>query len=191
MAGSSNRILAGGNLVGAWTVTNTAGSMAVGTTYVYSLSGNIIKTDVTRDESGRYDITVEGVEDNSAFKTFVETYTSVSAGGGIEELLFEDGTKELATTSTNSTLAVAVKGGLSGGVSGAARKYGVFPQRIKNTSGSWSQEGEKYNRPTLEFEGYKLNGALTFASSYFTDFATTAAAITLTTSLPYGTYVYA
>ena len=88
MAGSSARILAGGNMLGAWTVTNTAGSMAVGTTYVYSLSGNIIKTDVTRDESGRYDITVEGVEDNSAFKTFIETYTSVSAGGGIEELLY-------------------------------------------------------------------------------------------------------
>lgn len=191
MAGSGARILAGGNYVGFWTVNPTVTPATIGSTYVYTLTGNILSTNVDRDESsGQYSVTIEHVEDNAALQTFLAAAIS-SSSSAIEELLFEDGTKELGSTSSNTRYICAVRGGLQGGTVGAARKIGVFPQRVKSSSGGWVQAGEAYNRVTLECEGYKLDYAVTMASTYFTDFATTASAVTLTTSIPYGTVVFA
>lgn len=187
MAGVANRVLAGGNAVGFWTVDDTIATPTVGTTYAYKLTGNIITTSVERQDTGAYNVTIEHVEDNQALQTFITA--SVNVSGATEELLFEDGTTEGAS-GANTKYIVAVKGGLAGGAAGAARKCGVFPVRMLSTSGGYSQAGEAYNRVTLEFEGFKLEKAVTLAATYFSEFMTTATPVTLTSSIPYGTVVF-
>ena len=187
MAGVSNRVLAGGNAVGFWTVDDTVATPTVGTTYAYKLTGNIITTSVERQDTGAYNVTIEHVEDNSALQSFITA--SVNVSGATEELLFEDGTTE-GTSGSNTKYIVAVKGGLAGGAAGAARKCGVFPVRMMSTSGGYTQAGETYNRVTLEFEDFKLEKAVTLAATYFGEFMTTATPVTLTSSIPYGTVVF-
>lgn len=184
----ATRVVAGGNTFGAWTVEDT-GTVGVGSTYLYKLSDNIVSTDVTRDAaSGAYSISIEHVEDTAALQTFIEAATNVGAGA-IEDLLLENGTNETGSAQ-NQKLICAVKGGLAGGTTGGLRKVGVFPQRLNNESGGWTQAGETYNRVTLSFEGFKLQSAITLAATYFSDFMTTAAPVTLFTTIPYGTVVY-
>ena len=187
MAGVSNRVLAGGNFVGFWSVDDTVTTPTVGTSYAYKLTGNIITTSVERQDTGAYNVTIEHVEDNAALQSFITA--SVNVSGATEELLFEDGTTEGAS-GANTKYIVAVKGGLAGGAQGAARKCGVFPVRMLSTSGGYTQAGETYNRVTLEFEGFKLEKAVTLAATYFTEFMTTATPVTLTSSIPYGTVVF-
>lgn len=189
MAGSTNRILAGGNKV-AFVTVNDGTTPSIGATWAYVLEGNILSTSVSKQDSGQYDISIEHVEDNAALQAFLEA-SIVTTSGGIEELLFEDGTRELASTSSNTKYIAIIRGGLSGGSAGAARKVGVIPQRISSTSGGWDQAGETYNRVTLEGQGFKLAAAITVTSGLMTGYATTPGAVTLTTSLPYGTVVYA
>lgn len=185
MAGSTNRIIAGGNAFACWTVDDTLTTPTVGSTYALSLTGNIISTDVARQDSGAYNITIEHVEDNATIQSFVEA--SVSVAGNVEDLLLEDGVNE--TSGSNTKYIAAVKGGTNGSV-GAARKCGVFPVRLSNTSGGWTQAGETYNRVTLEFEGFKLAAPVTLLATHLTGFMTTASPVTLTASKPYGTVVY-
>lgn len=187
MAGVSNRVLAGGNFVGLWSVDDTVTTPTIGTSYAYKLTGNIITTSVERQDTGAYNVTIEHVEDNAALQSFITA--SVNVSGATEELLFEDGTTE-GTSGSNQKYIIAVKGGLAGGATGAARKCGVFPVRMMSTSGGYSQAGETYNRVTLEFEGFKLEKAVTLAATYFSEFMTTATPVTLTSSIPYGTVVF-
>ena len=188
MAGSTARILAGGNKV-AFVTVNDGTTPAIGATWAYVLEGNILSTSVSRQDSGQYDVSIEHVEDNAALQTFIQDSVSFTTGG-IEELLFEDGTREVASTSSNTKYITIVRGGLAGGTAGAARKVGVFPQRISSTAGGWDQAGETYNRVTLEGQGFKLAAAITVTSGFVTGYMTTPTAVTLTTSLPYGTVVY-
>ena len=190
MAGSTNRILAGGNKV-AFVTVNDGTTPSIGATWAYVLEGNILSTSVTRQDSGQYDVSIEHVEDNAALQTFIQASVSFDTGG-IEELLFEDGTREVASTSSNTKYIAIVRGGLAGGSAGAARKVGVFPQRISSTAGGWDQAGETYNRVTLEGQGFKLAAAITVTTGLLTGYVTTPTSpVTLTTSLPYGTVVFA
>jgi len=189
MAGSTSRILAGGNKV-AFVTVNDGTTPSIGATWAYVLEGNILSTSVTKQDSGQFDISIEHVEDDQALQTFLEA-SIVTTSGGIEELLFEDGTRELASTSSNTKYIAIIRGGLAGGTAGGKRKVGVIPQRISSTSGGWDQAGETYNRVTLEGQGFKLAAAITVTSGLLTGYATTPGAVTLTTSLPYGTVVYA
>lgn len=187
----SRRVVAGGNVFAAWTVEDT-GTVGVGSTHLYKLADNIISTDVTRDAaSGAYSVSIEHVEDTAALQAFIESASNLGAGA-IEDLLLEDGTSETGSAQ-NKKLIVAVRGGKVGGgneTGTAARKVGVFPQRLSNESGGYTQAGETYNRVTLSFEGFKLQSAITLAATYFTDFMTSTAPVTLFTTIPYGTVVY-
>jgi hypothetical protein len=186
MAGSANRIIAGGNAFAVWTVDDTVTTPTVGASPALYLYGNIINTDVARQDSGAYNITIEHVEDNQALQDFIET--SISVSGNVEDILREDGVTE--TSGANTKYIAAVKGGTNGASDKSARKVGVFPVRLSNTSGGWTQAGETYNRVTLEFEGYKLSAPVTLLATHLTSFMTTATPVTLTTSKPYGTVVY-
>lgn len=189
MAGSANRILAGGNYVKAFSVSNGT-TPSISGTAALTLEGNIISTSVARQDTGQYDVTIEHVEDTETLQTYLNNYINTTTSSAIEELMFEDGTKEAAATSSNQTQMLIVRGGLAGGNPGSARKVGVFPSRLKSTSGGWDQAGESYNRVALEYEGYKLGGALTVAASFFASIMTSTTPVALTTSLPYGTVVY-
>jgi hypothetical protein len=185
----NNRVVAGGNLFAAWTVDDSITTPTVGTTHLYKLQSNIISTDVTRDAgSGAYSITIEHVEDNAALQAFVEAAINTGAGA-IEDLLLENGTNETGAAQ-NQKLICATRGGLIGNTVGGKRKVGVFPQRMNNESGGWTQAGETYNRVTLSFEGFKLSTPVTLAATYFSEFFTTATPVVLSASLPYGTVVY-
>jgi hypothetical protein len=188
MAGSTARILAGGNKV-AFVTVDDGTTPSIGATWAYVLEGNILSTSVSKQDSGQFDVSIEHVEDNAALQSFLNS-SIVTTTGGIEELLFEDGTRELASTSSNTKYITIIRGGLAGGVTGGARKAGVIPQRISSTSGGWDQAGETYNRVTLEGQGFKLAAAITVTSGLMTGYMTTPTAVTLTTSLPYGTVVY-
>lgn len=185
----ANRVLAGGNLVRAFSVTDST-SPSINLTAALNITGDVIQTQVNRQDSGRFDVTVEHVHDDATLYTYLNTYISVTTSSAIEELLFEDGTKEEAATSSNQTQLVITRGGLAGAASGNARKVGAFPSRLKSSSGGWTQVGETYTRPTLEYEGFKLSGQLVVPATYFNSIATTPAALTLTTSLPYGTVTF-
>jgi hypothetical protein len=186
MPGVADRVLAGGNNIGFWSV-NDGTTPSVGTTYTYRLYQNIITTSVERQDTGAYNVTVEHVEDNAALQTFIAA--SVNVSGSTEELLFEDGATEGAS-GANTKYICAVRGGLVAGAQGGARKVGVFPVRMLSTSGGYTQAGETYNRVTLEFEGFKLEKPITLLATHLTDFMTTPTPVTLTASLPYGTVVF-
>jgi len=185
----NRRVVAGGNLFAAWTVDDSVTTPTVGSTWLYQLQSNIISTDVTRDAgSGAFSISIEHVEDTEALQTFINAAINTGAGA-IEDLLLEDGTNETGAAQ-NQKLIVAVRGGLQGNTAGAKRKVGVFPQRMNNETGGWTQAGETYNRVTLSFEGFKLATPVTLAATYFTGFFTTATPVVLSSSLPYGNVIY-
>ena len=189
MPGVADRVLAGGNVIAFVAVNDTLTTPTVGTTPAYKLSGNIITTSVERQDTGAYNVTIEHVEDNAALQTFITA--SVNVSGSTEELLFEDGSTEGASGANTKYIAL-VRGGLQGGsaAAGVARKVGVFPVRMLSTSGGYTQAGETYNRVTLEFEGFKLEKEIVVSSGLFTGIMTTPTAVTLTTSLPFGTVVF-
>lgn len=186
----ANRVLAGGNWIRAFTITDSA-TPTLGTSAILNVSENILSTTVTRQDTGQYDVSVEHVEDTATLQTYLETYIDVTTSSAIEELLFEDGTRESATSSSNQTQLLLVRGGAVGADAASnGRKIGVFGVRLSNASGGWTQQGETYNRVTLEYEGYKSSGAYTVPATYLNSLAVTPAAVTLTSSLPYGTVVY-
>jgi len=186
----ANRVLAGGNWVRAFSITDGATPTLAGTAAL-NISANILSTTVTRQDTGQYDVSVEHVEDTSTLQTYLENYISVTTSTAIEELLFEDGTREAAATSSNQTQVLIVRGGAVGGnASVNGRKLGVFNVRLSNTSGGWSQAGETYNRVSLEYEGYKSSGAYTVPATYFNSLAVTPTQVVVGTSTPYGVVVY-
>lgn len=186
----ANRVLAGGNWIRAFGITDSA-TPTVGTTPILNLSANVLTTTVTRQDTGQYDVSVEHVEDTETLQTYLETYISVTTSTAIEELLFEDGTREAAATSSNPTQVLLVRGGAVGGNAAAnGRKIGVFNVRLSNTSGGWTQAGETYNRVTLEYEGYKSSGGYTVLSAAFNSLMTTPQDVYVSPGTPYGVVVY-
>ena len=186
----ANRVLADGNWIRAFTITDSA-TPTLGETAALNLSANVLTTTVTRQDTGQYDVSVEHVEDTDTLQTYLEANISVTTSTAIEELLFEDGTREAAATSSNQTQVLLVRGGAVGGNAAVnGRKIGVFNVRLSNTSGGWSQAGETYNRVSLEFEGYKSSGAYTVPSGYFDSLMTTPEQVVVSSSTPYGVVVY-
>lgn len=186
----ANRVLAGGNWVRAFGITDGT-TPTLGTSAILNLSNNILTTTVTRQDTGQYDVSVEHVEDTQTLQTYLETYISVTTSTAIEELLFEDGTREAASTSSNPTQLLLVRGGAVGGNAAAnGRKVGVFNVRLSNTSGGWTQAGETYNRVSLEYEGYKSSGAYTVPATYFNSLMVTPETVTIYSTTPYGVVAY-
>ena len=186
----ANRVLAGGNWTRAFTITDAV-TPTLGTTAILNVSGNILSTTVTRSDTGQYDVSIEHIEDTAAVQTYLETYIDVTTSSAIEELGFEDGVKESASTSSNQTQLLLVRGGAVGADAATnGRKIGVFGVRLTASSGGWTQSGETYNRVSLDFEGYKSSGAYAVPATYFNSLSVTPALVTITAALPYGRVVY-
>lgn len=181
----ANRVLAGGNRWRTFSATDSA-TPTLATTAAYDLVDDIVQTTVERTETGAYTVTVDNVADTPTLNTYLETFMSVATSAAIPELLLEDGIKETAVASTNQTQIGITRGGLVGGVAGNARKVGVFAVRLNNKSGGWTQAGETFNRVNLSYDGFKFSGSVTVPATYMNSIATTPAAITLSTSFPYG-----
>lgn len=189
--GTSVRVLGGGNLIK--TVALTDGTTpSLGTGFALTITGEVVSANIQRQDTGQYDVSVDHVQDNQTLQTYLNAYIDVVTSSAIGEVLFEDGVKEAASSSSNPKQLILVRGGLVAGASTGIRKLFVGPQRLKSSSGAYQQTAETWNHVSLEFEGFKLGGALTVGSTYLTGLvtATTPTAIVLSTSLPYGTVTY-
>lgn len=183
--GLSKNIVGGGNRLRCMDITDAATPTSAGTVLL-DIVDDIISTDGGKQASGAWNPKVEHVQDDAILNTYLEGQMSVSTSGGIEGLTQEDGVKRDATTSQNATQLFISRGGSQGTISTNARKVLIAPVRLANVSGSYKQEGEKYNRVTLEYEGFRLSGAFTVPASFFNSIMTTPVTVALSASFPYG-----
>lgn len=163
------RIIHGGRKIAFYTVQNIATSMTVGTTPLY-VGTDQISTDVAKDDTGLATITIEQVQDDETLATFIRTYAPQNEGGGIEDLTFEDGTQLLGAAS-GTQLLVVVKGGTE--VGGTKTKVFTCVGSLSKASGSWSQSGNTYNRPSIVFTAAALEADLTLSTVLFDGMLTT------------------
>jgi hypothetical protein len=172
------RIIHGGRSIAFYTFTNGT-TPTVGSTAVFTGTDQI-STDVSKDDSGVATITLEQVQDDSTLATFIRTYAPTSEGGGIEDLLFEDGSNLLGAASGTQLFAI-VKGGVA--VNGTARKVWAGAVSLSKASGSWSQAGNTYSRPTIVATSVPLEGDIAIGSALFSGVMTTATTVTLDSDL--------
>jgi hypothetical protein len=178
-------VLHGGRYLVVYTAT-LGSSPSIGATPVFTCDAQI-KTQVDYNATESHKIDVEHIEDDSALQTFIDTYVDVTATSETETITFEDGSKSTGTPTGNALLLI-VKGGLSG----AARKIYTAVVKIDPTSGSWTQEGNKFSRPKLAFNSVEPGGTVTVPTTYYTGIATTPGQITFGLgSVKYGKVHYA
>lgn len=179
----AGKIVNGGRYLAVYTATNGT-TPTVGTTAVYTNSDQI-DTDVAFNDQGVATVTVNQVQDDEAFATFIDTYArpTASSTGTPEDITFEDGSTTLGAAAAGTLLYIIVKGGaVSGGSSDTKRKVFHMFGVAQKSSGSWNQSGNVYNKPTLSFVAQAVEGTITIASTYFTSFMVTAAAQQLNAS---------
>lgn len=162
------RIIHGGRSVAFYLFTNGV-TPTVGTTPLF-VGTDQISTDVAKDDTGLATITIEQIQDDQTFSDFIRTYAPQSEGGGIEDILFEDGTQLLGAASGTQLLCV-VKGGVQ--VGSDKTKVFACAGALSKASGSWSQSGNTYNRPSLVFTAAALEGDITLTSVLFSGMLTT------------------
>ena len=178
----AGQIIAGGKYATAYTLTNST-SPTCGSSAVLSLSDQI-STDVAIDDStGAWTVTIDNVEDDPTLNTFIETYKDYAIAG-LESLLLEDGTSQLANSS--KTLLLIVKGGLTAGLTTNVQKSVAVPCVLALGAGGYKQEGSKYNRPKLIFKSVPILGSLAIGTTLFSGVLVTPVAGTLGTSTKYG-----
>jgi hypothetical protein len=181
------RIIHGGRSISFYTFTNGT-TPTIGTTPVFTGTDQI-STDVAKDDTGLATVTIEQIQDDENFATFVRTYAPQNEGGGIEDIVFENGTQQLGAASGTQLFAV-IKGGKQVGTDKV--KAFVLAGSLSKQSGSWSQSGNTYNRPSLVFTAVALEGDLTVGSAYFSGVHTTGTTQTLDSDLDkYGAVYYA
>lgn len=162
------RIIHGGRSIAFYTFTNGT-TPTIGTTPVFTGTDQI-STDVSKDDTGLATITIEQIQDDETFQTFIRTYAPQNEGGGIEDITFEDGEQLLGSASGTQLFAI-VKGGTQ--VNGTAVKVFAVAGSLSKASGSWSQSGNTYNRPSLVFTSVAIGGDTTLSSTLFSGMMTT------------------
>ena len=180
----AGQIIAGGRFVQFVTMTNGT-TPAIGSTVVASFADQV-STDIAIDGAGQWTMTIDHIQDDEAYNTFIETYRDFAIAN-VESITYEDGTIQAATS--NKTLFAIVKGGnVAGGASAGKNKVCAFPCVLDLSSGAWKQEGAKYSRPKLMFKGVAAQGTVTIPPALLTAVAsvTSPATQTLTTSQKYG-----
>lgn len=184
------KIVGGGNLVKFYTVTNTSGGWAIGATAVFECSDQI-NTDVAFDDQGVATITIEQIQDDATLNTFIETYgrPSASSSGTPEDITFENGGQLLGAANTGTPLLAIVKGGTQ---TGGETKVFASVITLGRSSGSWSQSGNTYNRPSLVAVSQPVEATTaTIASTYFSSFMVTPEAASLNNAArKYGAVFY-
>lgn len=182
-------VINGGRALYVFTATNGT-TPTVGTAAVYTGTDQI-DTDVAFDDQGVATVTINSLQDDEAFNTFVEAYARPTAGsaGTPEDITFEDGVSMLGAAAAGQTLYIIIKGGVVSGTGTSVNKRKAFHMFgvAQKTSGSWNQSGNVYNKPSLSFVAQAVEGGITIASTYFTNVLVTAAAQSLnSTSRKFG-----
>jgi hypothetical protein len=185
-----SKIIGGGRLVKFFTVTNTSGGWAIGASAVYECAEQI-NTDISFDDNGVATITIEQIQDDATLNAFIEAYArpTAASSGTPEDITYEDGTQLLGAANSGTALLAFVKGGT---ISGGATKSFVAVVVVGKSTGSFSQSGNTYNRPSMVAVAQGCEAAVgTIASTYMSSFAGTAAAASLNnTTRKYGAFFY-
>jgi hypothetical protein len=121
----AGQIIAGGRYVQFVTMTNGT-SPTTGATVVASFADQV-STDIAIDGAGQWTMTIDHIQDDEAYNTFIETYRDFAIAN-VESITYEDGTIQSATS--NKTLFAIVKGGnVAGGASAGKNKVLRVPVR--------------------------------------------------------------
>lgn len=178
----AGKVVNGGRLAYIYTATNGT-TPTVGTTPVLTLTDQV-STNVAFDDSGNPVITIDSTASDETIYDFRRTYcTSTAVGGTPEDITYEDGATVLGASQTGTTLYIVIGGGTVQGGSSAGKKQVFHGFVAPNKSiGSWTQQGNTFNRPALTFTGLAAEGTITIASTYFSSVMTTAASQTLNTT---------
>lgn len=174
-------VISGGRALYVFTATNGT-TPSVGASPVFSATDQI-DTDIAFDDQGSATVTINQIQDDEAYYTFIENYAKPTAAsaGTPEDITFEDGVAKLGAASANTALYIIVKGGIVTGTGTSVGKRKAFHMIgvAQKSSGSFNQSGNVYNKPTLSFVAQALEGTLTVASTYFSSVLVTAATQTL------------
>lgn len=168
-------VINGGRALYVYEATNGS-APTVGATAVY-VGSDQIDTDVAFDDQGVATVTINQLQDDEAFNTFIENYARPTAGaaGTPEDITFEDGVSMLGAASAGKTLYIIIKGGVVSGTGTSVNKRKAFHMFgvAQKTSGSWNQSGNVYNKPTLSFVAQAVEGTITIPATYFASVLTT------------------
>jgi hypothetical protein len=169
--------------VGASTTTLTS------TTAVYTCQSQIT-SDGAKDDSGVITWTLEQIQADTAFWTFVDTYAPATAAiSTSEELTMENGEVISGQVTGGTVLAMVVKGStVSGGTDNGKRLVWAGLVQVAKSSGSINFAGTAYVKPTLSAVASSITTDLVIPSAVMTSAgAVTPATETIAASThPYG-----
>lgn len=176
MAGTfSGYGIGGGALAAFYTVTvGTTQTTLASTTPVYTCQGQI-STDAAKDDSGVPTFTLDQIQADSAFFTFVKTYAGVVSGVTPEDLSLEDGAQQLGASATGTTLAAAFKGPkIIGGTDDGKTMFWTGLVKLSQSSGSVNFSSGTYIKPSLVATAQKITSDLVFGANVLAKFTTAA-----------------
>jgi hypothetical protein len=172
-------VISGGRRLQLYTGTFTSSPTSIAANAALTLTEQI-STDVSRDDAGVLTITLEQIDATSTFYTFLRTYASPADGKAPEDITYEDNVDLLGAANVGAKFLALVRGGLvSGGPDAGKRMSVAAVVSVARSSGSFSQSGGTYARPSLALTSYPLDYNVVIPSTYLTCYMTTAAAVTL------------
>ena len=186
----SGYVINGGRKAEFFTVTvGTTQTSFASTTPVYTCNSQIT-SDGANDDNGIRTWTLDQVQADSAFWTFVQTYAPASTSSATtEELTMEDGEIISGSSAGSTTLAMMVKGAqIAGGLDDKKTIAWAGLVKVSKSSGSVNFAGTAYVKPTLTAIATSITSPLVIPGAVKGNYMTTATTpdLTLTTANPYG-----
>lgn len=186
----SGYVINGGRKAEFFTVTvGTTQTTFASTTPVYTCNSQIT-SDGANDDNGIRTWTLDQVQADALYWSFVQTYAPASTSSATtEELTMEDGEIISGTSAGSTTLAMLVRGAaISGGASDGHRLAWAGLVKVAKSSGSVNFAGTAYVKPTLTAIATSITTDLLVPSAVLTSYtSTTATSVTVAaTSYPYG-----
>ena len=181
--------IGGGAYAAFFTITVGTQTALASTTPVYVCQAQI-STDGAKDDAGVPTFTLDQIQTDSAFHTFVKTYAGTSTGVVPEDVPFEDGDTRLGAAATGTTVAAGFKGPkiVGGNDNGKIMSwFGIV--KISQSSGSVNFSSGTYVKPNLVAIAQKLEKDLVIPAAVATNFQAVTGGSTLTvsaTNSPYG-----
>lgn len=189
--GLSGYVVSGGRRADFYSITlaGTTQTQLASTTPVYTCTSQIT-SDGANDDNGIRTWTLDQVQADSAFWSFVQTYAPASTTSAAnEDLTMEDGEIISGASAGSTTLCMTVLGGLvKDGTTQPPRLAWAGLVKVSKSSGSVNFAGTAYVKPTLTAVATSITQDLVIPSSVLTAYSsTTAATVTISASTsPYG-----
>lgn len=153
--------IGGGAYAAFFSVTvGTTQTTLTSTTPVYVCQAQI-STDGAKDDAGVSTFTLDQIQTDSAFYTFVKTYGGTSTGVTPEDISTEDGDQLLGTSANGITVAAGFRGPKIVGGADAGKVLAWFGLvKIAQSSGSVNFSSGTYVKPNLVAVAQKITSDL-------------------------------